>query len=123
MEKAGFVSGPLHKDDISQRRQAGVQLAANGRDRRRISSIGERALGRSVVTPVGTSSSDRVDARITAIRLLHRDIRGRWPRFTDFELGALANTEDLVNQVAIKYGLERARARSEVANLLKGRKV
>ena len=70
-----------------------------------------------------TSSSDRLDSRINAMRALHGDIRARWPRFTDFELGALANTEDLVNQVAIKYGLEPARARCEVAGVLKGRRV
>ncbi len=67
--------------------------------------------------------SDRLDSRIRAMRSLHIDIRTRWPRFTDFELGALANTEDLVNQVAIKYGLERTRARSEVAGVLRGRRV
>jgi len=73
--------------------------------------------------PFETSTSDRSDSRIIARRSLHGDIRTRWPRFTDFELGALANTEDLVGQVAIKYGLERTRARSEVAQVLKGRKV
>ena len=73
--------------------------------------------------PFETSSGDRSDSRIHAIRALHSDIRARWSRFTDFELGALANTEDLVGQVAIKYGLERARARSEVAAVLKGRRV
>lgn len=70
-----------------------------------------------------TSLSDRSDARVNAMRLLHRDIHARWPRFTDFELGALANIEDLVSQVAMKYSVEPARARSEVAGVLKGRKV
>jgi len=72
------------------------------------------------VRPFETSSADRSDSRIHAIRALHAVIRARWPRFTDFELGALANTEDLVNQVAIKYGIELTRARSEVAGVLKG---
>lgn len=67
-----------------------------------------------------TDSSDRT---IEARRALHAAIKGRWSKFTDFELGALANNRDLANQVAIKYGLELSRARAEVEGLLKGRKV
>ena len=70
-----------------------------------------------------SSSSERFDSRISAMRALHVDIRARWPKFTEFELGALANTEVLVGQVAMKYGLERTRARAEVASVLKGRRV
>jgi hypothetical protein len=67
-----------------------------------------------------TDPSDRaVDAR----RALHAAIKTRWSKFTDFELGALSDNGDLVNQVAIKYGLELSRARTEVEGLLKGRKV
>ena len=69
------------------------------------------------------SSPDSSERRIHERLALQVAIRGRWPKFTDFEVGALADTGDLVNQVAIKYGLELSRARSEVEALLKGRKV
>jgi hypothetical protein len=69
------------------------------------------------------SSGDDPDRRMHARRALHAAIRARWSKFTDFEVGALANTGDLVNQVAIKYGLDLSRARYEVENLLQGRKV
>ena len=74
------------------------------------------------VVPI-SSSADDPNRRMHARRALHAAILARWSKFTDFEVGALANTGDLVNQVAIKYGLEPSRARREVDDLLKGRKV
>ena len=67
--------------------------------------------------------SDTSDRSVDARRALHASIKTRWNKFTDFELGALADTGDLINQVAIKYGLELSRARREVEGVLKGRKV
>jgi hypothetical protein len=71
----------------------------------------------------GTSSPDLSNRTADARRALHAAIKARWSKFTDFELGALADTDDLINQVALKYGLEPARARREVEGLLKGRKL
>jgi hypothetical protein len=62
---------------------------------------------------------DHVDRRVEARRALHAEIKSRWNKFTDFELGALADNGDLINQVAIKYGLELSRARTAVTDLLK----
>ncbi|MEO9231671.1 MAG: hypothetical protein ABI216_22340 [Devosia sp.] len=70
-----------------------------------------------------SSSADDPERRMHARRALHAAIRARWSKFTDFEVGALANTSDLVSQVAIKYGLELSRARRDVEDLLKGRKI
>lgn len=69
------------------------------------------------------SSPDSSERRIHERLALQAAIRGRWPKFTDFEVGSLADTGDLVNQVAIKYGLELSRARHEVEALLNGRRV
>jgi hypothetical protein len=54
---------------------------------------------------------------------LQAAIRARWGKFTEFEVGALADKGDLVNQVAIKYGLELWQARRDVEALLNGRKI
>jgi hypothetical protein len=70
-----------------------------------------------------SSSADDHDRRLHARRALHAAIRARWSKFTDFEVEALANTGDLVNQVAIKYGLDLPLARRDVEGLLMGRKV
>ena len=71
----------------------------------------------------GPSSADSSERRIHERLALQAAIRARWSKFTDFEVGALADTGDLVNQVAIKYGLEPSEARREVEALLNGRKV
>lgn len=71
----------------------------------------------------GQSLSDGSDRRVHERLALRAAIRVRWAKFTDFEVEALADTGDLVNQVAIKYGLELSRARTEVEALLKGRRV
>ena len=73
---------------------------------------------------ISTSSApDDPDRRMHARRALHAAIRARWSKFTDFEVEALADTGDLVRQVAIKYALELSQAQREVEELLKGRKV
>jgi hypothetical protein len=58
-----------------------------------------------------------------AAQTLHDDIRARWSKFSDFEVGALKDTDDLITQVASRYKLDREQARGDVAALLKGRQV
>jgi hypothetical protein len=76
-----------------------------------------------MVTALRMQATDPSDRTVDARRALHVAIKTRWSKFTDFEVGALADNGDLINQVAIKYGLELSRARTEVEGLLKGRKV
>ena len=76
-----------------------------------------------MVTALQSHATDPSDRTINARRALHAAIKARWNKFTDFELGALAHNGDLANQLAIKYGVELSRARVEVEELLKGRKV
>jgi hypothetical protein len=54
---------------------------------------------------------------------LHDDIRAQWSKFSDFEIGALKDTDDLITQVASHYTLDREQAQGDVAALLKGRQV
>ena len=76
------------------------------------------------MTAAPTSSSlDFLDRGIHTRRALQSAIRARWSKFTEFEVEALADNNDLVNQVAIKYGLEISRARREVDVVLQGRKL
>ena len=58
-----------------------------------------------------------------ATQALHDDIRNRWSRLTDREVGALKDTDDLVIKVAGLYGLPRATAQSDVNDLLRGRTI
>ena len=54
---------------------------------------------------------------------LHDDIRARWSKFSDREIGALKDVDDLVNQVTTRYTLDHEQARGDVAALLNGRQI
>jgi hypothetical protein len=56
-------------------------------------------------------------------RALLRDIRLKWSKFTDLELGGLRSNDDLVSQVAAKYGLDKAEAQRNVDELRAGRDI
>jgi hypothetical protein len=51
------------------------------------------------------------------------EIRVKWDRFSAQDLSALKSKDDLVIQVAAKYGLEKAQAQRDVDGLLKGRPI
>jgi hypothetical protein len=59
-------------------------------------------------------------------RALHRRevlaaIGGKWGKFSEQELSDLKNEDDLAQQVAAKYGIEKDIAQRDVAALLNGR--
>jgi len=56
-----------------------------------------------------------------AAQALHDDIRTRWSRLTDREIGHLSSTDELITKVAGLYGLSPDTAKSDVAGVLKGR--
>ena len=54
--------------------------------------------------------------------MLLRDISSKWGKFSEQELGALKNRDDLITQVVAKYSLDKTKAQSDVTALLNGRK-
>ncbi len=56
-----------------------------------------------------------------AAKMIRTDIKAKWDKFSDQDLASLKNKDELVNQVATKYGLERNLAQKDVDSLLKGR--
>jgi hypothetical protein len=58
-----------------------------------------------------------------AVQTLHDDIRAKWSKLSDFEVGALTGTDNLVSQIARLYTLDREQAQSDVAALLNGRRI
>jgi hypothetical protein len=55
-------------------------------------------------------------------RVDHRPVRSG-VRLSQHHLSALRGTDDLVNQVVAKYGLEKAQAQRDVDALVKGRDI
>jgi hypothetical protein len=56
-------------------------------------------------------------------QILLKDIGAKWSKFSQQELGALKNRDDLVDQVVAKYSLDKAQAQREVDSVMKGRQI
>jgi len=57
------------------------------------------------------------------MRMIQKEIKAKWDKFSDQELTSLKSRDDLVAQVVAKYGFERPQARRDVDALLKGREI
>lgn len=58
-----------------------------------------------------------------AKKLILNDIRAKWGKFSEDELGALISNDDLVSQIVAKYSLDKAQAVRDVDAVLKGRQI
>jgi hypothetical protein len=56
-------------------------------------------------------------------QILLKDIGAKWGKFSEQELGALKNKDDLVTQVVAKYNIDKAQAQREVDAVMKGRQI
>lgn len=56
-------------------------------------------------------------------QILLKDIGAKWNKFSEQELGALKNRDDLVTQVVAKYSLDKAQAQKDVDAVMKGRQI
>ena len=56
-------------------------------------------------------------------QILLKDIGAKWGKFSEQELGALKNRDDLVDQVVSKYSLDKAQAQKDVDAVMKGRQI
>jgi hypothetical protein len=68
-----------------------------------------------------TVAKPETSARIRQI--VRNEIRLKWGKFSDQDLSALKDNNDLVAQRAAKYGLEKAQAQRDVDLLMKGRQI
>ena len=56
-------------------------------------------------------------------QIVLKEIGAKWNKFSEQDLSALKNKDDLVTQVVAKYGLEKVQAQRDVDTLLKGRQI
>jgi hypothetical protein len=74
----------------------------------------------SAITPNTTpASGNSADAK----KIMLTDIRGKWGKFSEQELGALKSNDDLVTQVVAKYSLDKTQAQTDVDAVMKGRQI
>ena len=69
----------------------------------------------SVSTNPGTSADTR--------QIVLKEIGAKWSKFSEQDLSALKNKDDVVTQPVAKYGTEKAQARRDVDALMKGRQI
>jgi division protein CdvB (Snf7/Vps24/ESCRT-III family) len=58
-----------------------------------------------------------------AKQIVLKEIGTKWSKFSEQELSALKDRDDLVTQVVAKYGLEKSQAQRDVDALMKGRQI
>ena len=56
-------------------------------------------------------------------QIVLKEIQAKWGKFSEQDLSALKDNNDLVAQRAAKYGLEKAQAQRDVDVLMKGRQI
>mgnify|MGYP001545872159 CR=1 FL=1 len=56
-------------------------------------------------------------------QILLKDIGAKWGKFSEQELGALKNKDDLVTQVVAKYSIDKAQAQRDVDAVMKDRQI
>jgi division protein CdvB (Snf7/Vps24/ESCRT-III family) len=56
-------------------------------------------------------------------QIILKEIGSKWSKFSEQELSALKDRDDLVTQVVAKYGLEKSQAQRDVDALMKGRQI
>jgi hypothetical protein len=70
--------------------------------------------------PASSTAPTPMQARAEA-KMLRAEIGSRWDKFTQPELDALRDNDDLVVQLVAKYGLGKDAATRDAAALVRGR--
>lgn len=77
----------------------------------------------AAATPAASTAVAAPDQAANDKKLLLQDIRVKWGKFSEQELGDLKSNDDLVTQLVAKYGLEKDAAQRDADAMLKGRKI
>lgn len=72
-----------------------------------------------------TSNSAAAKPQTTAEtrQIVLKEIGVKWNKFSEQDLSALKNKDDVVTQIVAKYGLDKAQAQRDVDALMKGRHI
>jgi hypothetical protein len=56
-------------------------------------------------------------------QIVLKEIGAKWSKFSEQDLSAFKNKDDVVTQVVAKYGLDKVQAQRDVDSLMKGRHI
>jgi hypothetical protein len=75
------------------------------------------------MTNTATNTSAMPGTPAEARQIVLKDVGAKWGKFSEQDLSALKNKDDLVSQVVAKYSIEKAQAQRDVDAVLKGRAI
>ena len=73
----------------------------------------------SSTTNPAVAKPENVETR----QIVLKEIGAKWNKFSEQELSAFKNKDEVVTQVVAKYGLDKAQAQRDVDALMKGRHI
>jgi hypothetical protein len=56
-------------------------------------------------------------------RVVRSEVGAKWKKFSEQDLSALKDRDDLVREVVSRYGIEKSEAQRDVDSVLKGRHI
>jgi hypothetical protein len=74
---------------------------------------------RKIVTPDPAGVTVSAEVR----QIVRREVGAKWNKFSAQDLSALKDRDDLVREVAARYGIEKSEAQRDVDSVLKGRQI
>jgi hypothetical protein len=75
------------------------------------------------MTNVASTPPVKSETAAETRQIVLRDIGAKWSKFSEQDLSAFKNKDDVVAAVVAKYGLEKAQAQRDVEGLMKGRHI
>jgi hypothetical protein len=57
------------------------------------------------------------------LQIVRQEVRAKWNKFSEQDLSALKDRDDLVREVVSRYGIEKSEAQRDVDSVLKGRQI
>jgi hypothetical protein len=70
-------------------------------------------------SPAAAKPENAVETR----KIVLKEIGAKWGKFSEQDLSALKNKDDVVTQIVAKYGLEKQQVQGDVDSLMKGRHI
>ena len=72
---------------------------------------------------ISNTSSAKPPTAAETRQVVLQEITAKWGKFSEQDLSALKDRDDLVAQLASKYSVEKTQAQRDVDALLKGRRI
>ena len=78
---------------------------------------------RDFMTNVASTPAVKAGTSTETRQIVLKEIGAKWNKFSEQDLSALKNKDDVVTQVVAKYGLDKAQAQRDVDALMRGRPI